>query len=104
MVISPVPAQAADRIPTSLLSCINYVKTFSPNLLNDFRFTAQRNNAVNAVPARKLPKPNELGIDIISDDPTGPSIVSFSSGMIVGFSNQGPTRLIDNTFTVDDNL
>jgi Carboxypeptidase regulatory-like domain/TonB-dependent Receptor Plug Domain len=83
---------------------LNWVRTFSPSLLNDFRLTGQRNNNYQAVPARKLPTPNELGIGIISDDPTGPTILDFSSGFRVGFSNQGPTKLIDNTFFWNDSL
>ena len=85
-------------------AAINYVRTFSSNLLNDFRFTAQRNNNFQAIPAKKLPTPSELGIGITPDDPTGPTILDFSSGMRAGFSNQGPTKLIDNTFTWDDTL
>jgi outer membrane receptor protein involved in Fe transport len=83
---------------------INYIRTFSPTLLNDFRLTAQRNNNYQAVPAKKLPTPPELGIGITPDELVGPTIVSFSSGMIAGLSNQGPTKLIDNTFTTEDNL
>jgi hypothetical protein len=83
---------------------LDYVKTFSGTLLNDFRFTAQRNNNLQSVPSSKLPTPTELGIGITSDHPTGPTILSFSSGMTAGFSNQGPTALIDNTFTWTDNL
>ncbi len=83
---------------------INYVKTFSPSLLNDFRVTGQRNNNFQAVPSKKLPAPAELGIGITSDDPTGPPILDFTSGMRVGFSPQGPTKLIDNTFTWNDTI
>src|SRR5437660_1863570 len=84
---------------------INYVRTFSPSLLNDFRFTGQRNNNFQAVPSKKLPTPSELGIGITSDDPTGPPILGFStSSMNIGFSPQGPTRLVDNTFTWNDTL
>src|SRR5262249_45366941 len=83
---------------------LDYVKTFTATMLNDFRFTAQRNNNFQSVPAKKLPTPPELGIGITPDELIGPTIVSFTSGMIAGFSNQGPTRLIDNTFTADDNL
>src|SRR5262245_16719915 len=81
---------------------LNYVRTFSPSLLNDFRLTGQRNNNFQSVPAKKLPTPTELGIGITSDDPTGPPILDFSSGMRAGFSNQGPTKIIDNTFTWND--
>ena len=82
----------------------NYVKTISPTVLNEFRFTAQRNNNLQAVPAVNAPKPRDLGIAINSDNPTGPPMVSFSSGMLIGFSNQGPSNIIDNTFTWSDSL
>jgi outer membrane receptor protein involved in Fe transport len=81
-----------------------YTRTFSPQVVNEFRFAAQRNNALQSVPARQLPKPTELGIGIISDDPTGPPIVSLASGLTAGFSPQGPTALIDNTYTFSDSL
>lgn len=83
---------------------VNYVKTISPTILNEFRFTAQRNNGLQAVPAANAPKPRDLGIAINSDNPTGPPILSFSSGMVAGFSNQGPSDIIDNTFTWSDSL
>jgi hypothetical protein len=83
---------------------LNYVRTFSPSVLNDFRLTGQRNNNFQAVPAKKLPTPTELGIGITSDDPTGPPILDFSSGMRAGFSPQGPTKIIDNTFTWNDTV
>lgn len=84
---------------------IAYTRTFSPHLLNEFRFTAQRNNNLQSVPARSLPKPTELGIGIISDNPTGPSQMQFSNaGMTIGFSRQGPTNLVDNTFGWSDTV
>jgi hypothetical protein len=64
----------------------------------------QRNNNFQAIPAAQLPKPADLGIAINSDNPTGPPILSFSSGLTIGFSNQGPSRIIDNTFTWSDSL
>lgn len=82
----------------------NYVKTISPTMVNDFRFTAQRNNSLQSVPVSKRPTPQELGIGIIPDEATGPTILAFSSGLTVGFSPQGPSRLIDNTFTWTDSL
>ncbi len=45
------------------------------------------------------------GINIISDNPTGPTILGFlASGSSVGFSPQGPTALIDNTYNLSDVL
>src|SRR5437667_875852 len=84
---------------------VNYVRTFSPSLLNDFRLTGQRNNNFQNAPAKKLPAAADLGVGIISDDPTGPPILRFAtSDIYLGFSNQGPTKLIDNTFTWNDTL
>ena len=81
----------------------NYTKTFSPSMVNEFRFTAQRNRGVQAVPATKLPTASQLGIGITPDDPTGPPILGFlGSNTTVGFSPQGPTALIDNTYIWND--
>jgi hypothetical protein len=81
---------------------VSYIKTISPTMLNEFRFTAQRNNGLQASPATTLPKPNALGINIISDDPSGPTNLGFNSGLTTGFSPQGPTHLIDNTYIWSD--
>ncbi len=84
---------------------IAYTKTFSPTLLNEFRFTAQRNNNLQQVPAAKLPTASQLGIGITPDNPTGPpSIDLLGSGLSLGFSPNGPTSLIDNTYTWSDTL
>ncbi len=84
---------------------IAYTRIFSSSLLNELRFTTQRNNNNQSVPARKLPKPNDLGIGIISDNPTGPSQLQFrDKGLTLGFSRNGPTTLIDNTFSLADTL
>src|SRR5260370_14235035 len=72
-------------------------------MVNEFRFRAQRNRGLQAAPATSLPKPADLGIGITSDDPTGPPILGFlGSGQTAGFSPQGPTALIDNTYNWSD--
>lgn len=81
---------------------IGYTKVFSPNVLNDFRFTAQRSNGLQSSPGRQLPAASQLGIGITPDNPTGPPLISFASGLTIGFSPQGPTRLIDNSFNFTD--
>jgi Carboxypeptidase regulatory-like domain/TonB-dependent Receptor Plug Domain len=81
---------------------VSYIKSISANMLNEFRFNAVRNNALQASPNISLPKPTDLGIGITSDDPTGPTILGFNSGLTAGFSPQGPTGLIDNTYTWSD--
>jgi len=81
---------------------IGYTRTFSATTLNEFRFTTQRHNQVQAVPAKTLPTPADLGVGITPDQSTGPSRIFFSTGLGLGFSSQGPTKLIDNTFTWSD--
>jgi hypothetical protein len=83
---------------------VEYVKTISSHLINDFRFNAQRNNSLQSVPGANLPGPQQLGIGITPDIPTGPSIMSLASGLTIGFSPQGPSALIDNTYTFADTL
>ena len=83
---------------------IGYTSVFSARTVNDFHFTAQRDNQNQAVPARQLPTASQLGIAITPDNPTGPPRLSFASGMSIGFSPQGPTTLINNTFTTSDTI
>jgi hypothetical protein len=80
-----------------------YIRTFSPNILNEFRATAQRSDTLQRVPATKQPTSTELGINIKSDNPTGPTQLDFPNA-VVGFSIQGPSRLVDNTFAYSDVL
>jgi hypothetical protein len=81
-----------------------YTRTISSTMINEFRFTAQRNHGVQAVPASSLPTASALGVGITPDDPTGPPILGFNSGANAGFSPQGPTALIDNTYIWNDTL
>ena len=84
---------------------VAYTHTFSPSLLNEFRITAQRLNHAQAIPASQLPTAADLGINITPDDPTGPPRIGFlGTGLTVGFSPQGPTREIDNTYAFYDSL
>jgi outer membrane receptor protein involved in Fe transport len=84
---------------------LNYTHTFTPALLNELRVTAQRLDHTQAIPATKQPDASALGINITPDQNTGPPIVGFlGTGMQVGFSPQGPTREVDNTYAVYDNV
>ena len=88
----------------SYFANIAYTSVFSPTLLNEFRFTTQRRNATQAVPATKQPSAAALGIGVTPDNPSGPPRLEFDSGLVVGFSPQGPTNLIDNTFVYSDTV
>lgn len=78
-----------------------YTRTISSNMLNDVRITAQRNDILQAVPGTKLGTPQTFGSAITPDNPTGPPLITFPN-LALGFSPQGPTSLIDNTFTYSD--
>jgi hypothetical protein len=83
---------------------IAYIRTLSPNLLNELRFTAQRNNDLQDQPAATLPTAATLGINTFPDNPTGPPNLYFDTGLYVGFSEQGPTKLINNTYSYSDTV
>ncbi len=83
---------------------LGYIKTFSPTIINEFRFNAQRNNIQNAIPGSKEPTATQLGITAVDDDPVGPPIISLTGAFTSGFSPQGPTHEIDNTYNWTDVL
>jgi hypothetical protein len=75
-----------------------YTHTFSSNLLSEFRLFLQRNNVLQDKPGRKLPDASQMGIGIHQDDPQGPPNLWFDNNLYVGFSEQGPTTLVNTTF------
>lgn len=82
-----------------------YTHNFSPNMLNEFRLFLQRSNFLQDKPGVKLPNASQLGIGIVQDDPQGPPNLFFDdSGLSVGFSEQGPTDLVDTTFGFAETL
>ncbi|HWW17146.1 MAG TPA: TonB-dependent receptor [Candidatus Saccharimonadales bacterium] len=76
----------------------SYSHVFTPNVVNEFRLYIQRNNTSQDRPATKLPTASQLGVGITQDDPQGPPNLLFDNGLAAGFSEQGPTALINNTF------
>ncbi|HME07621.1 MAG TPA: carboxypeptidase regulatory-like domain-containing protein [Bryobacteraceae bacterium] len=96
------PITASD---TTYFGSVTYTHTFSPSLLNEVRVTAQRLNHTQAIPAATQPTAAQLGINITPDQSTGPPIIGFlGSNTTVGFSPQGPTNEIDNTYAFYDNF
>ena len=82
---------------------LGYMRVISPTLLNEFHFVTHRSNYKSHVPDKKLPFPSELGIDVTPDEPTGPTNLYFNdSGLVTGFSENGPTRYVENTFAWTD--
>lgn len=87
------------------LGNLAYVRTFSPALINEVRLSAQRNRLYTYGLGATLPTPNQLGVNIQSDDPNGPPRLSFQAlGLNTGFSQQGPANYFGNTYTLSDAL
>jgi hypothetical protein len=108
-VVDPFPFASVPGFPTESkfdlgFASGSYVRTFSPTLLNELRLGAQRALSNNENPQTHLPSPQDLGTEIAPDRPTGPPELSFDSGLAVGFSEQGPSLLADNTFSIGDTL
>ena len=83
---------------------ITYTRVFSPTFLNELRFTAQRNFFDNDDVGRTLPTASQLGIMITPDLPTGPPNILFDNGLALGFSEQGPTKEANNTYSISDTV
>jgi hypothetical protein len=81
---------------------ISYVRTFTANNLNEFHFNVQRNNIFQDQPNTSLPSPGALGFGITPDLVLGPPQFGFDTGLTTGFSIQGPSNLVGNTFAFTD--
>ena len=83
-----------------------YTRTFSSNLLNEFRVTLQRTNELSANPSTKIPTHSAVGETGITPDlELGAAALQFTDqGSYYGFSIQGPSTLINNTFYYGDTL
>ena len=81
-----------------------YGHFFSPNLLNEARFTYERSYNRTLNPAVQQPTPAELGIAITPDLPTGPTNLAFDNGLQIGFSTLGPQTFTDRTYSAQDTV
>jgi hypothetical protein len=84
---------------------LNYTKTITQTMLNEFHMTAQRaGNSLN-FPARKLPGPADFGVNVTPDQVTGPpQILLNASGPQLGFNINGPAYYADTTYVYVDAL
>ncbi|HXN29755.1 MAG TPA: carboxypeptidase regulatory-like domain-containing protein [Candidatus Acidoferrales bacterium] len=86
------------------IGAFTWTHTFSPGMLNEFRFAANRTATLQASPTDKT-TPAALGFTNVSpDDSKGaaPPII-YTNGFNLGPSPQGPTTLHDATFEWSDN-
>ena len=84
---------------------ITWLHSFSPNVINELIFGANRVAWLQAVPADRT-TPAELGFTNVNpDDPAGAAPpIMFTNSFNLGPSPQGPTTLHDVTFHWQDNL
>lgn len=83
-------------------SGISYVHSFSADKLNEFHASVQRQNILQSKPDANLPSPASLGFGITPDLVLGPPQLGFDTGLTTGFSIQGPSNLVGNTFAYTD--
>jgi outer membrane receptor protein involved in Fe transport len=97
---------AATTSTKNYYSNFAYTRTFSPNVLNEFRVTVQRQNILQFQPAETLPTHADLGQTGITPDlESGAAALSFADqGTFLGSSIDGPSTLINNTFAYTDVL
>jgi hypothetical protein len=107
--LNPNPAASVPGFPatnkkTFYFLNLGYTRIFTPTVLNEFHFVVHRTNFLRDQPANKLPTGPDLGIDITPDLATGPTNIFFDNGFLIGPSENGPTRYIENTFSWTDGL
>jgi outer membrane receptor protein involved in Fe transport len=82
-----------------------YSRSFTANLINEFRAFTQRSFRSQDNPVGEFPSPASLGMTgITPDNPIGPPILTFDNGAFWGLSYQGPTVLANNTFGLSDTV
>jgi outer membrane receptor protein involved in Fe transport len=99
-----VPGYPLTTINHNYFSNFAYTHTFSNNLLNEFRVTVQRSNQLSSKPATTIPTHSAVGeVGITPDLELGAAALAFNDeGTYYGFSIQGPSTLISNTFYYGD--
>jgi len=103
-IAADVPGYPDTTLFAQYFGNVVYTKTFSPTLLNEARVTVQRSHDLQAAPAAKLPTASQLGMNIPSDNATGPPLLSFQSGLATGFDYSGPTTFNNTTYIYSDVL
>jgi phage baseplate assembly protein gpV len=100
-----VPGYPATNQFDNYFGNLAYTKTITPRMLNEFHMTAQRaGNSLN-FPARTLPGPSNLGVNITPDQVTGPPQILLNvSGPQLGFNINGPAYYADTTYVYADTL
>jgi hypothetical protein len=98
-----VPGFPGRNLFDSYFASVAYAKTFSTNVLNEFRMTVQYLGVSLDFPGRQLPGPAAMGVNVTPDDITGPpEIILSASNLQLGFSENGPAKYGDTTYNYAD--
>ena len=81
---------------------LSYLRTLSTTTLNEFHFTAQRDDNLLNFPGATKPGPSDLGVQITPDQTTGPPQILLASGPQIGFNLNGPAHYADTTYLFSD--
>jgi hypothetical protein len=105
--VNPFPFASVPGFPSRTaanyyFTNFEYTRIFSSTLLNEFHFVTHRSNYQGDLPINHLPSGRSLGIDITPDVTTGPTNLYFDTGLLLGPSENGPTRYVENTFSWTD--
>lgn len=101
-----VPGFSNNTLTAAYFGTVTYNHIFSPTLVNEARLTAQRGNLGQYFPGENLPTGAQLGVTgVTPDQATGPTLLNFNGhGTYIGYSPNGPTTLINNTYQFSDNV
>ncbi len=107
--VNPFPYASVPGFPSGTVANyyfgnLAYTRIFSPTLLNEFHFVAHRSNYLADTVESHLPTGPDLGVGITPDLATGPTNIYFDTGLLLGPSENGPTRYVENTFSWSDGL
>jgi len=99
---SNVGFPSANRLSSNFVN-LSYIRTISPNLINEAHASVNRYAEQLSKPEAKTPLPNALGVGINSDAPDGPPIIGLTAGPTLGF-DPSEGRKADNTYAYSDTL
>jgi hypothetical protein len=93
---------SANQLSSNFVN-LSYIRTITPNLINEAHASVNRYVEQLSIPAAKTPVPNALGVGINSDAPDGPPIISLAAGPTLGF-DPSEGHKADNTYAYSDTL
>lgn len=84
---------------------VGFTSVFTPSLINEAHFTANRLLSNSGVSPTALPTSTSLGMQITPDLSDGPPSISFGvEGLNLGLASSSPGRYADTTYSWTDNV